>query len=207
MSKILPMKDIESYFSFRTARSRSGGLQHLHAGGGAHPRRRHQRLVHARDAVGKAAPEERLDPAFVYVADLRQPGEGGSYVVRKLSRDAFDALVDEATGANEPAAVASNEPAGFGGGHGDPNADIIIYGASWCGACRSTASFLRQRGVPFQEKDIERDPGARSEMLQKARAAGVSANGIPVIDFRGRILTGFDRATMVRLLDQQARPI
>jgi glutaredoxin len=151
------------------------------------------------------APEDRLDPEFVYVADLRQAGEHGGYVVRKLQRAAFDALVDRATGHDQP--VAQAQAQAFAGVHGDPNADIIIYGASWCGACRSAAAFLRQRGVPFQEKDIERDPGARAEMQRKAQEAGVRPSGIPVIDFRGRILTGFDQATMQRLLDQQARPI
>jgi hypothetical protein len=41
-------------------------------------------------------------------------------------------------------------------------------------------------------------------MQRKAMAAGIRPSGIPVIDVRGRILTGFDPATLDRLL---ARPI
>ena len=37
------------------------------------------------------APEQRLDPAFMYVADLRQPGSDGAYPVRKVQREAFEA--------------------------------------------------------------------------------------------------------------------
>ena len=135
------------------------------------------------------APEDRLDPAFVYVADLRAPGEAGRYPVRKLPREAFESLIDRAA-PSEPAATAS--------------ADVIIYGADWCGACRSTAAFLRERNVPFVEKNVERDPQAQAEMQQKCRRAGISPNGIPVIDFRGTILTGFDPARLASLIAQTA---
>jgi len=78
--------------------------------------------------------------------------------------------------------------------------DVIIYGASWCGACKQAARFLSQKGVPFVEKDIEKEPGARSEMLSKAKAQGVSTNGIPVIDVHGKLLPGFDPRAVERLL-------
>lgn len=149
----------------------------------------------------RLAPDERLDPDYVYVADLRSPGEGGAYAVRKLRRDAFDALVDRETGDDAPVEVAAV------GSTGDADADVIIYGASWCGACRSAESFLRQRGVAFVERDIEEDPAALAEMQQKARAAGIQPTGIPVIDFRGEILTGFDRRRMEQLLAEGAQPI
>ena len=47
---------------------------------------------------------------------------------------------------------------------------------------------------------IEKEPGARSEMLEKARAQGVSTQGIPVIDVRGTLLGGFDANAVERLL-------
>lgn len=129
-------------------------------------------------------PPESRDPDAVWVADLREPGEGGAYPVERVDRDALDALMDEGV---EIAAAA------------DP-ADITIYGASWCGACRSAASYLRSRDVPFVERDIEREPEARAEMQTKAREAGLRPSGIPVIDFRGTILTGFDRGRIDQLL-------
>ena len=70
---------------------------------------------------------------------------------------------------------------------------MIIYGAEWCGACRQAGAFLRARGIEFVELDIEHDPAAAAAMRSSARAAGVSTSGIPVIDFRGRIIAGFDR--------------
>lgn len=138
-------------------------------------------------------PEERLDPELVYVADLRPERHR---TVRRMPRDTFDRMVSAASRAPEPIAEAPDEappevPA---------DGDVVIYGASWCSACRSAAAYLRSRNVPFVERDIERDPGARDAMQRAARTAGVRTNGIPVIDFRGRIIAGFDRAALDRAI-------
>lgn len=130
-------------------------------------------------------PKQRLDPEHVYLADLREPGAGGEFPVRVVSRAAFDGLVDRG-GADRAGAAAAKE--------------VVLYGASWCGACREARGYLRERGVPFVDRDIEREPGAREEMTAKARAAGVRASGIPVIDFRGTILAGFSRDAIDRLI-------
>jgi glutaredoxin len=131
------------------------------------------------------APDQRLDPDHVYVADLRAPGSDGRYPVRKYSRAWFDARVD----ASRPAQVADAT-----------GSDVTIYMASWCGACRATAKYLRSRNIPFVEKDIEKDAAAAAEMQQKAKAAGQTPRGVPVIDFRGHLLLGFDQAAIDRLI-------
>jgi arsenate reductase-like glutaredoxin family protein len=160
------------------------------------------RRAHVRVDSLRLAPEDRLDPDEVYVADLREPRDDGHYRVLRMSRDAFDAMVDRARGV---------APAGAGGGDvaaaDSDAADVVLYGASWCGACRAAASFLRERGVPFVEKDIEKDPAAAQELQRKARAAGVPTGSIPVIDFRGTLIKGFDRGALQRLIAESAEPI
>ncbi len=148
----------------------------------------------------RLAPEQRLDPAYVYLADLRAPRDGGRYAVRKVPREAFEALIDRAAG--DSVAAAEGEQ-----GEGAIDADVVIYGADWCGACRSAARYFRQRGVAFVEKNVERDPEAHAEMQAKCRRAGVSPSGIPVIDFRGTILTGFDPTRLGALIDGSGTPI
>ncbi|MDB4989372.1 MAG: hypothetical protein JWN04_4550 [Myxococcaceae bacterium] len=142
------------------------------------------------------APEQRLDPAFVYVADLREAGKDGLYSVRKVPRDSFESALPtapstalaEATGpAAEPAVPAASS-------------EVIIYGASGCGACTQAAQFFRRKGVPFIEKDIEKEPTARSEMMAKAKSQGVRTGGIPVIDVRGTLLGGFNAQRIEQLL-------
>jgi glutaredoxin len=133
----------------------------------------------------KVAPDARLDADSVYVADLRSPGNGGQYPVRKASRSWFDAQVDREKPAPPVAA----------------QSDVVIYMASWCGACRGAAEYLRGRKVPFVEKDVEKDPAAAAEMQQKASAKGLSPRGVPVIDFRGDIMLGFDQHRLSTLID------
>lgn len=147
-------------------------------------------------------PEERLDPEFVYVADLRRPRDDGSYPVRKMTRAAFDARVEQAAPSALPSAEEGQEPVAA-----EVSSDVVLYGASWCGACRSAAAFLRSRGIAFVERDIERDPDARAAMQRAVRAAGVSPSGIPVIDFRGRIIQGFDQSALERAIAETSTPI
>jgi glutaredoxin len=132
------------------------------------------------------SPEER-DAESVFVADLRTPDAEGRYSVRRVPREAFEA---RARAAREVASAAS--PAA--------SSEIVVFGASWCGACRQAEAHLRSRGVAFVERDIETEPGAREDMIRRARAAGITPNGIPVIDIRGRVMQGFDAQAIDRAL-------
>jgi glutaredoxin len=138
------------------------------------------------------APEKRLDSEYVYIADLRKPQSDGTYEVRKYQRDWFEALVDRETGVaqiDKPAASADSDSSGKPKDTSEP---VVIYGASWCGACRAAAEYMRRNGINFVEKDIEKDSGAYAEMQQKARAAGLQPGGLPLIDFHGKIVPGFN---------------
>lgn len=138
--------------------------------------------------VEPLAGERSLDASRVWVADLRSRGADGTYAVRVLERDAFEQAV-------RPAPAPPPEPAAV-----PATGEIVLYGTSWCGACRTAREYFRGRGIAFVDKDIERDPAAREEMMRKARAQGVPTGGVPVIDVRGRMLPGFDRALIDRLL-------
>jgi glutaredoxin len=133
------------------------------------------------------APDDR-DPDHVFVADLRTANEQGDYTVRRLSREAFEDHVAQFVAAAHAEAPHAGQ------------ADVIIYGAEWCGACHEAAAYLRSRGIAFVERDIEHDPGAREEMQRAASAAGIPTSSIPIIDFRGTIMRGFDRAAIDRLI-------
>ena len=76
----------------------------------------------------------------------------------------------------------------------------MIFGASWCGACRQAEAYFRERGIPFIERDIETDPAAQADMQRRRGGAGIRPTGIPVIDVRGRVMQGFDRAAIERAL-------
>ncbi len=139
----------------------------------------------------EVAPEDR-DPDHVYIADLRTADEHGAYTVRRLPRDTFEEHVTTYV------ASAHAEGSHAGGG------DVVIYGAEWCGACHEAQAFLRARGIAFVERDIEHDPGAREEMQRVASQAGIPTGSIPIIDFRGTIIRGFDQAALERAIRESS---
>lgn len=149
------------------------------------------------------APDDRLDPSLVYIADLRAPQANGSYAVHTLERAAFDALVDKAAGVSiQVPAPNPDQPGQDNANSAHTDRPVIIYKASWCGACKAAAAYLRQRGVAFEERDVETDRNANTEMQHKAQAAGVSPRGVPVIDFRGTLVLGFDKQRLSQLIDR-----
>lgn len=49
-------------------------------------------------------------------------------------------------------------------------------------------NYLKQLGVEFEEKDVEKDPSAGNDAVQKSGQMGV-----PVIDIGGTVIVGFDK--------------
>jgi len=65
---------------------------------------------------------------------------------------------------------------------------VTIYTTTWCGFCQMAKKYMSQIGVQYEEKDVERDPAAATEAVQKSGQMGV-----PVIDVNGTIIVGFDK--------------
>jgi glutaredoxin len=80
------------------------------------------------------------------------------------------------------------EPLGGGGGDGGEapgpsGSDVLVYGASWCGACTSLKSQLDDEGIEYIEKDVD-DPEISSECYSLILEAGYEVEGsysIPVV--------------------------
>jgi glutaredoxin 3 len=45
---------------------------------------------------------------------------------------------------------------------------VTIYTTAWCPYCSAAKSLLKDRGVAFQEIDVERVQGARGTMVERA---------------------------------------
>jgi glutaredoxin len=142
------------------------------------------------------------DAEHVVVADLRGILPGGKLTGRLMERAAFEGGAADAMHAAAPAIVPGS-PAAAGAGAAAPGGtgavltagvgQVVMYSASWCGVCASARKFFAAKGVPFVEKDVEKDTGARDELLSKARASGMAyKGGVPVLDIGGRLLMGFD---------------
>lgn len=115
-----------------------------------------------------------------------------------------------ATTASPPAGPATAEPATSVPASGGPTkvatkrrrAPVVVYQAAWCTPCHTLSDHLRRRGVRHVNKDIETTAGAREEMDAKLARAGRAGAQLPVMDFRGRVVVGYDPATVDRLCDE-----
>jgi len=61
---------------------------------------------------------------------------------------------------------------------------IIIYSTSWCGDCHRLKGQLMDRGIPFEERDIEKSEVDYKTMLGYTNGKRV----IPTVDIDGKIL-------------------
>jgi glutaredoxin len=164
-------------------------------------RREHVRVIDPSKADGTK--DDRI-----FVADLRQVQPDGRFPIRVLTRAEFEKLArsnGQQSGPTVPATAAPNPEGPSASGPAipaNPQTAVIIYGAEWCQPCHQAASYLTRKGVKIQEKDIESDPSAASEMREKLKKAGLRGGSIPVIDVRGRMLVGFDRGEVDRALGE-----
>jgi glutaredoxin len=146
-------------------------------------------------------PAARPDGARVFVADLRRADDQGRYPVRLVDRTAFETLALAQLSPGDTSPLARPLPAaGPDSGKVGKDEGVVIYGTSWCGACRKARAFLKDRGVAFVDKDVEKDPAAAAELSQKCARAGVSPTGVPVIDVHGTLLLGFEPGRLSTLL-------
>jgi glutaredoxin len=129
-----------------------------------------------------------------------------------MSREAFEtaALAVHPTGDSSPLAAQTMRPvpmpATDAGTAAPPAAGgppvVTIYGTSWCGACKAARQYFTSRKIPFADKDVEKDADAARELATKAAKMGIPTDRVPVIDVRGRLLLGFDRARIETLLGE-----
>jgi mycoredoxin len=77
---------------------------------------------------------------------------------------------------------------------------IKMYTTSWCGDCRVTKRVLEQRGIEFEEVNIEENPEAAEYVM--------SVNGgrrsVPTLEFNGDAasMSNFNRVKLDAWLEQ-----
>jgi glutaredoxin len=136
-------------------------------------------------------PDEIQADQYLFVANLVEGADGG-YPYAVVSRYGFDRLVKQMS--------SSGELDSYDDADGGDRSGVVLYGTSWCGACAAARQFFTAHKIQFVDKDIEKDSKAQAELLRKARKAGASINGVPVIDFRGTLMLGFNQSRLEQLL-------
>src|SRR5512135_3507730 len=69
---------------------------------------------------------------------------------------------------------------------------IVMYTTSWCRDCKLAKRFLTERGIPYEEIDIDRHPEA-AEIVMRLNDG---MRKVPTLDVEGTIVSGdrFDAA-------------
>jgi glutaredoxin 3 len=80
-------------------------------------------------------------------------------------------------------------------GSDKPQPRVIIFTTPTCGFCNQTKSYFRQKGIKYRDVDVTRDPAAARDMVRRS-----GQHGVPVTDIEGRIVVGFNRPKIDRLL-------
>jgi mycoredoxin len=63
---------------------------------------------------------------------------------------------------------------------------IVVYSTPWCGDCKAAKRFLGERGIAYEEVDIEQHPEA-AELVMKLDDG---MRKIPTLDVEGTIVSG-----------------
>ena len=74
------------------------------------------------------------------------------------------------------------------------DADVVLYYAQWCGYCRKTKSYLEERGVDYELRNVDQ-PSVMAELRAKT-----GSGSIPVVDVGGQLIRGFNPQKMDQLI-------
>lgn len=72
---------------------------------------------------------------------------------------------------------------------------VLVFSTPTCSYCNMAKKYFRQKGVRFRNVDVSKDQAAARDMQRRSGQMGV-----PVIDIGGRIIVGFDKPKINRLL-------
>ena len=73
--------------------------------------------------------------------------------------------------------------------------EVVIYTTPTCPYCRQAKEYLRQKGMPFVEKDVTSNPAYVQEMIQVS-----GQRGVPVLIINGQVIVGFNRPLIEQAL-------
>lgn len=117
----------------------------------------------------------------IHYTDSPPPNTGA----KRISVDAAPPPPAASGPAQSPAPAARKPAAGR---------KVVMYSAEWCGYCKRAAAYLRSRGIPFENLDVERSSRGAREYAQLGGA------GVPVILVGEQRLNGFDEGSLAAIL-------
>lgn len=78
---------------------------------------------------------------------------------------------------------------------------VVLYSASKCDSCDAARTYLKRRGIPFTEKNVEGDRKLQEELIKQAGGLAV-----PTIMVGTKILKGYMESLLEGELDDAGYP-
>jgi glutaredoxin 3 len=72
---------------------------------------------------------------------------------------------------------------------------VIVFSTPTCSYCNAAKRYFREKHVQFRDVDVSLDSVAARDMVRRSGQMGV-----PVIDIDGKIIVGFNRSKIERIL-------
>ena len=73
---------------------------------------------------------------------------------------------------------------------------VKVYSTPTCPYCHMAKDYLKAKNVNFEDIDVSSNESAAREMVAKS-----GFTGVPQIEINGKVIVGFDRATIDRELN------
>lgn len=75
---------------------------------------------------------------------------------------------------------------------------VKVYTTPTCPWCKRTKAFLKENKVKFTEVDVSKNEKAAMEAVKKS-----GQRAVPVIDFNGTVIVGFDEEKLKKLIKKK----
>jgi glutaredoxin 3 len=79
---------------------------------------------------------------------------------------------------------------------------VLIFSTPTCPYCKRAKEYLSLKGIPYTEYNVAADRNAAQEMVKKSGQLGV-----PVITIDDKVIVGFNRTQISRLLSTPRRAL
>lgn len=72
---------------------------------------------------------------------------------------------------------------------------VKVYSTPTCPFCTMAKNYLKQNEISFEDIDVSKDREQAMDMIRKS-----GQRGVPVIDYEGEIIVGFDKKKLSSLI-------